>query len=125
MEQTLGGAFGGALIFVILFLIVLGILWFLLPFAIFGTKARLDLLITEVRATKHELRELNLALSRVASTTGATNTPRTAPTSSDSHDELMASYGISNDGENYIFKDRRFRDLRDAVTYARAVADLG
>ena len=41
MEEALGGF----TLVVALFLIVLAILWFILPFAIFGTKARLDSLI--------------------------------------------------------------------------------
>jgi len=47
MENALGG-FG---IFVFLFLLVLGILWFLLPFAIFGTKAKLDAILSESMRT--------------------------------------------------------------------------
>lgn len=39
----------------ILFLLVLGILWFLLPFAIFGTKDRLRDLIEENRRSNQEL----------------------------------------------------------------------
>jgi hypothetical protein len=38
-------------IVIILFLIILGILWFILPFAIFGTKAKLEEIITENKDT--------------------------------------------------------------------------
>ena len=51
MAQT----FGGLYIFVVIFLFILAILWFLLPFAIFGTKDRLDALLKEARAIKSEM----------------------------------------------------------------------
>lgn len=45
MEQDLlAGAFGTV---ILIFLIVLAILWSLLPFAVFGTKGRLDQLIQQ------------------------------------------------------------------------------
>lgn len=37
-----------------------------------------------------------------------------------SHDEIMAKYGIVNDGESYIYQGRRFSDVRDAATFAEA-----
>ena len=37
---------------IVLFLVVLAILWFCLPFAVFGIKRRLDDLIHESRATR-------------------------------------------------------------------------
>ena len=43
---------------VFLFAIVLGVLWFLLPFAVFGTKARLDRLIVELQAVNANLTKL-------------------------------------------------------------------
>lgn len=48
---------GGSLIvaIIIAFLIVLAILWFLLPFAVFGTKAKLDDLKTELESTNKNL----------------------------------------------------------------------
>lgn len=48
-------ALGGFYIFVALFLFVLAILWFLLPFAIFGTKDKLNELITESKKTNEHL----------------------------------------------------------------------
>lgn len=44
------------MLIVIIFLVVLAVLWFILPFAIFGTKRRLDQLIHEVRETNRLLR---------------------------------------------------------------------
>lgn len=44
---TLDEVLGGFALVVMLFLVVLAILWFILPFAIFGTKARLDSLIVK------------------------------------------------------------------------------
>ena len=59
MADILGGSFG---ILIILFLFILAILWFLLPFAIFGTKDKLDLLITESRITNAELADIRAEL---------------------------------------------------------------
>jgi uncharacterized membrane protein len=43
MDNGVGALFGGVFgLIVVIFLIVLAILWFCLPFAIFGTKRRLD-----------------------------------------------------------------------------------
>jgi len=42
MGEALSGTFGFV---VMLFLLVAAVLWFLLPFAVFGTKARMDELI--------------------------------------------------------------------------------
>lgn len=52
MNGILGGGIG---IFVALFLLALAVLWFLLPFAIFGTKDKLDELIIESRKTNKQL----------------------------------------------------------------------
>lgn len=43
---------------IVLFLFGIAILWFLLPFAVFGTKAKLDELIAETRKTNAELEKL-------------------------------------------------------------------
>ena len=59
MADILGGSFG---ILIILFLFILAILWFLLPFAIFGTKDKLDLLIEESRITNAELADIRAEL---------------------------------------------------------------
>lgn len=48
----------GAGVAILLFLVVLAILWFLLPFAIFGTKDKLSELITETKKTNEELKAL-------------------------------------------------------------------
>ncbi|MCX7085436.1 MAG: hypothetical protein NTY69_07830 [Methylococcales bacterium] len=49
---------GGIGLFWMVFLIALGVLWFLLPFAVFGIKARLDRQILEQEKTNHLLVEL-------------------------------------------------------------------
>ena len=59
MDETLGGA----VIFFYLFLFVLMILWFLLPFAIFGTKDRLNQIISESKRTNEQLARLREQLS--------------------------------------------------------------
>lgn len=58
-------AIGGLSILWILFLLVLGILWFLLPFAIFGTKDRLRDLIEENRRSNQELAAIRKQLSEL------------------------------------------------------------
>lgn len=49
---------GGIGLFWVVFLIALGVLWFLLPFAVFGIKARLDTQIVEQERTNQLLVEL-------------------------------------------------------------------
>ena len=67
MDQT----FGGIYLFIFLFLVVLAILWFLLPFAVFGTKPKLDQLIAETKKTNAELERLReqMAVPKVAKST--------------------------------------------------------
>jgi membrane protein insertase Oxa1/YidC/SpoIIIJ len=55
MNELLGGGVGVA---IILFLFVLAVLWFLLPFAIFGTKDKLSELIAESKKTNEQLSAL-------------------------------------------------------------------
>ena len=57
MAELMGGGFG---VVVMLFLFLLALLWFLLPFAIFGTKDKLAALIAESKKT-------NVELARIAS----------------------------------------------------------
>jgi hypothetical protein len=45
----MGAAAGGAIGIYVIILVVLAILWFFLPFAVFGTKPKLDALIAEAR----------------------------------------------------------------------------
>ena len=61
-------AISGLSILWILFLLVLGILWFLLPFAIFGTKDRLRDLIEENRRSNQELAAIRKQLSELQQT---------------------------------------------------------
>lgn len=56
-------ALGGFYLIVVLFLFVLAILWFLLPFAIFGTKDKLSELITENKKTNEQLAALRSELA--------------------------------------------------------------
>ena len=65
--------FSGALgIIVIGFLVVLSVLWFILPFAVFGIKNRLDNVVAELRELRnttayshHEIRKTNQILKVV------------------------------------------------------------
>ena len=56
-DAVLGlGLFSGILgLFVFFFLLLVAIVWFFLPFAIFGTKGRLETLIAETRKTNELL----------------------------------------------------------------------
>jgi hypothetical protein len=66
MDELLNGAdlaLSGSVLLVGLFLIILCILWFLLPFAIFGTKDKLDELIYETRKTNEELSALRFEVA--------------------------------------------------------------
>lgn len=52
---------------VVLFLFVLAILWFLLPFAIFGTKDKLSELIAETKKTNEQLSDLRSEITALKS----------------------------------------------------------
>lgn len=52
MHPFFGGGFG---FIAIIFLFILAILWFLLPFAIFGTKGKLDDIKSELQDTNQKL----------------------------------------------------------------------
>lgn len=56
--SSLGVALGSFWGIVVLFLLILAILWFILPFAIFGTKPRLEALLEEQKKTNAWLQEL-------------------------------------------------------------------
>ncbi|KAF1721958.1 hypothetical protein [Pseudoxanthomonas wuyuanensis] len=71
----LGGAFG---LFVILFLLVLGILWFVLPFAVFGIKPLLRQLIVEQKRTNEVLTRISQQIHPIA-TTIIDRAPRAEP----------------------------------------------
>ncbi|MHA2940323.1 hypothetical protein ACXJY6_18775 [Vibrio sp. RC27] len=62
MDELLGGGFG---LVVFLFLFVLAILWFLLPFAIFGTKDKLSELIAESKKTNEQLSALRAEVAEI------------------------------------------------------------
>ena len=62
MQDPLAGTVG---IVVILFLVILAILWFVLPFAIFGTKARLDQANVHNQAMQKYLHSIDAELSQI------------------------------------------------------------
>ena len=65
--EEMGAMFGGIFGLVIfLFLLVLAILWFILPFAIFGIKPKLDKIIEELDKTNRFLANFTSA-SKLAS----------------------------------------------------------
>ncbi len=73
MLELFVGGFGLFGLAVAISLIVLAVLWFVLPFAVFGTKQRLDRLISSTNALgeslggiHYELRELRRELTRRA-----------------------------------------------------------
>ncbi len=64
MEGLFAGTFG---LILIIFLVVAAVLWFLLPFAIFGIKTRLDTMIENsdrtialIESLNQEIRDLRL-----------------------------------------------------------------
>jgi hypothetical protein len=61
MEQFTSGFF----VVIWLFLFVLAILWFLLPFAIFGTKDKLDELINEIKKSNTQLSALKAEMTSI------------------------------------------------------------
>ena len=64
MNQLLNNGLGmGVSVAVAIFFLVLAILWFLLPFAIFGTKDKLSELIEETKKTNEQLRSLRSEIS--------------------------------------------------------------
>jgi hypothetical protein len=63
MMGILTGGFLG--IVIALFLLALAILWFILPFAIFGTKDKLSELIAESRQTNAHLAALRTEISEI------------------------------------------------------------
>lgn len=60
----MAGGFGVLGMIFFIFLFVLAILWILMPFAIFGTKDRLDALIAEARKQNELLTELRDSLKK-------------------------------------------------------------
>jgi len=52
------GAYAGLSFIVVIFLIVLAILWFFLPFAIFGTKDLIEQQIKESKETNKLLKQM-------------------------------------------------------------------
>lgn len=65
---------GGVGLLVALFLFVLAVLWFLLPFAIFGTKDKLAEIIAESKKTNAELARIAAELA-TARTAGVSRLP--------------------------------------------------
>jgi len=58
---------------------VLSILWILLPFAVFGIKNRLDLLLAETKQVNAELRRSNAELWDLRKQVGAQVAPPATP----------------------------------------------
>lgn len=48
----------------IIFLVILAILWFFLPFAVFGTQPKIEKLLDESRRTNDLLEDIRAALGR-------------------------------------------------------------
>lgn len=55
-------AFGVFGVILFIFLLILAFLWFLLPFAIFGTKEKLDTLIEEAKANTAAVKALHVTI---------------------------------------------------------------
>lgn len=52
------GIFGGASVLVVLFLVFVGFLWILMPFAIFGTKDLISAQVAEQKKTNELLQQI-------------------------------------------------------------------
>ena len=65
MSDAMVGSFGVLGLIVFLFLLILAILWFLLPFAVFGTKDKLATLIAETRKTNAALENVGKQISEL------------------------------------------------------------
>jgi hypothetical protein len=57
-----GSNFGGLIYILVIFLLVLSFVWCFLPFAIFGTKPRLDKLVEESEKTNMWIQELTVEI---------------------------------------------------------------
>ena len=120
MNSAATGAFSGIYLFFVLFLVVLAILWFFLPFAIFGTKAKLDSLIHEMKLMNIELRkgreQLSAKPQRGQSESSEAQAPSKPELTRDSI--MMAKQKIRQYGQLYVFEDQGFDSLEDALAYA-------
>ena len=124
--------FGGLYLVVVLFLVFLAILWFILPFAIFGTKPKLDAVLHELKKSNAQLEALP---ERIAAAIAAKSASRLEPTVTVPNEsyhkkkpaeevsltrkQKMEKYGISFDGDKYLYRDYRYDVLADAVAYAQ------
>jgi hypothetical protein len=124
--------FGGLSLIVLLFLVFLAILWFILPFAIFGTKHKLDGLLHELKKSNEQLETLP---ERIAAAVAAKRESRlgpaaTVPIESEhkkkpveevglARKQVMEKYGISFDGVKYSYRNYRYDVFADAVAYAQ------
>ncbi len=59
-------AFGVLTVIGVVFLIILAILWFLLPFAVFGTQPKIEKLIEEAKRTNALLEQIRADMKRPA-----------------------------------------------------------
>jgi hypothetical protein len=120
MNELLGGGMGVVGVVIFLFLLVLAVLWFLLPFAIFGTKDKLAVLIAESKQT-------NAELARIAAELVAARLGREHQTVQASTEELKSEddaataddLGITHDGTKYYFRQYAYDNLEDAVKQAK------
>jgi hypothetical protein len=72
------------------FLFVLAVLWFLLPFAVFGSKPRLDKMIAELQTLNKTMKEIS-AQNRVLVEQQKLFLPRVSKTPADSGGETNIS----------------------------------
>lgn len=79
MDEAMLAGGGIVYLLIVLFLFVLGILWILLPFAVFGIKNRLDLLLAETKQVNEELRRSNAELWDLRKQVSAQVTPPATP----------------------------------------------
>lgn len=74
----MGNSLVGAGVVIWLFLMALGVLWFFLPFAVFGTKPKLDKILLELQTLNKTLKDISTQ-NRVLVEQQKLLMPRSAP----------------------------------------------
>ena len=112
-------AFGHFDLYVVIFLLVLALLWSFLPFAIFGTKPKLDELIRQMQQTNTELGRIRERLSQPVLADNRSPEVPSEPTKTP--EQLMDDFGITFENGKYTFEKYHYDKLEDAVNYAKTM----
>ena len=103
--------------------IVLSVAWTILPFAVIGVKKRLERLaqLEQMIATdtKTMLEEIKMIRTQLLGGSDPSSKQLYEMPSGPTDEELMADYGITFNGSQYVYKDYRYDKLSYAVDYAK------